>query len=87
MLHGESSLPEPKELGFFIGKKSALSSKNQSSSTNEITVTMVIWFGDQWNLRIDNKGLQNDQFLIKFVVNPPFKEEELQMPKESFTIL
>ncbi|KAF3956695.1 hypothetical protein CMV_018206 [Castanea mollissima] len=41
MLHGESSLPEPKELGFFVGKKSTSSSKNQSSSTNEITVTML----------------------------------------------
>ncbi|KAL4642607.1 hypothetical protein ACB092_02G031900 [Castanea dentata] len=41
MLHGESSLHEPKELGFFVGKKSTSSSKNQSSSTNEITVTML----------------------------------------------
>ncbi|KAF3956696.1 hypothetical protein CMV_018207 [Castanea mollissima] len=41
MLHGESSLPEPKELGFFVGKKSTSSSKNQSSSTNEITVTTL----------------------------------------------
>ncbi|XP_075653984.1 G-type lectin S-receptor-like serine/threonine-protein kinase At4g27290 [Castanea sativa] len=41
MLHGESSLPEPKELGFFVGKKSTSSSKNESSSTNEITVTML----------------------------------------------
>ncbi|XP_050240415.1 G-type lectin S-receptor-like serine/threonine-protein kinase At4g27290 isoform X3 [Quercus robur] len=41
MLHGESSLPEPKELGFFVGKKSTSSSKGQSSSTNEITVTML----------------------------------------------
>ncbi|KAK4587115.1 hypothetical protein RGQ29_024015 [Quercus rubra] len=41
MLHGESSLPEPKELGFFVGKKSTSSSKNQSSSTNEITVTLL----------------------------------------------
>ncbi|XP_075653985.1 G-type lectin S-receptor-like serine/threonine-protein kinase At4g27290 [Castanea sativa] len=41
MLHGESSLPEPKELGFFVGKKPTSSSKNKSSSTNEITVTML----------------------------------------------
>ncbi|XP_030974402.1 G-type lectin S-receptor-like serine/threonine-protein kinase At4g27290 isoform X1 [Quercus lobata] len=41
MLHSESSLPEPKELGFFVGKKSTSSSKGQSSSTNEITVTML----------------------------------------------
>nr|XP_023913316.1 G-type lectin S-receptor-like serine/threonine-protein kinase At4g27290 isoform X1 [Quercus suber]POF09452.1 g-type lectin s-receptor-like serine/threonine-protein kinase [Quercus suber] len=41
MLHGESSLPEPKELGFFVGKKSTSSSKNQSSSTNEISVTVL----------------------------------------------
>ncbi|KAL4642601.1 hypothetical protein ACB092_02G031500 [Castanea dentata] len=41
MLHSESSLPEPKELGFFVGKKSTLSSKNESSSTNEITITML----------------------------------------------
>ena len=41
MLHGESSLPEPKELGFFVGKESTSSSKGQSSSTNEITVTML----------------------------------------------
>ncbi|XP_023882288.1 G-type lectin S-receptor-like serine/threonine-protein kinase At4g27290 isoform X2 [Quercus suber] len=41
MLHGESSLPKPKELGFFVGKKSTSSSENQSSSTNEITITML----------------------------------------------
>ena len=41
MLHGESSLPEPKEPAFFIGKRSSLSSKNQSHSTNEITVTLL----------------------------------------------
>ena len=41
MLQGESSLPEPKELGFFVGKQSTSSIKNQSSSTNEITITML----------------------------------------------
>ncbi|KAM4102974.1 hypothetical protein ACJW30_06G043800 [Castanea mollissima] len=41
MLHGESSLPEPKEPTYFIGKKSPSSSKNQSSSANEITGTVL----------------------------------------------
>ena len=41
MLHGESSLPEPKEPTYFIGKNSPSSSKNQSSSINEITVTLL----------------------------------------------
>ncbi|KAL0014464.1 hypothetical protein SO802_001533 [Lithocarpus litseifolius] len=41
MLHGESSLPEPKEPASFVGKKSSSSSKNQSSSTNEITITLL----------------------------------------------
>ncbi|KAL4619328.1 hypothetical protein ACB092_06G071000 [Castanea dentata] len=41
MLHGESSLPEPEEPASFVGKRSSSSSKNQSSSTNEITVTMI----------------------------------------------
>nr|POF08720.1 g-type lectin s-receptor-like serine/threonine-protein kinase sd1-1 [Quercus suber] len=41
MLHGESSLLEPKEPASFVGKKSPSSSKNQSSSTNEITVTLL----------------------------------------------
>nr|XP_023916179.1 G-type lectin S-receptor-like serine/threonine-protein kinase At4g27290 [Quercus suber] len=41
MLHSESPLPEPKELGFFVGKKSSVPSKNQSSSTNEVTITLL----------------------------------------------
>ncbi|KAL0001010.1 hypothetical protein SO802_014791, partial [Lithocarpus litseifolius] len=41
MLHGESLLPEPKEPASFIGKRLSLSSKNQSPSTNEITVTLL----------------------------------------------
>ena len=41
MLHSESSLQEPKEPGFYVGKKSPSSSKNQSSSTNEITITLL----------------------------------------------
>ncbi|XP_030955620.1 G-type lectin S-receptor-like serine/threonine-protein kinase At4g27290 [Quercus lobata] len=41
LLHSEGSLLEPKELGFFVGKKSPSSSKNQSSSVNEITITML----------------------------------------------
>ncbi|XP_050247247.1 G-type lectin S-receptor-like serine/threonine-protein kinase At4g27290 isoform X2 [Quercus robur] len=41
MLHDESSLPEPKEPASFVGKKSSSSRKNQSSSTNEITVTLL----------------------------------------------
>ncbi|XP_075672330.1 G-type lectin S-receptor-like serine/threonine-protein kinase At4g27290 isoform X3 [Castanea sativa] len=41
MLHSESSLPEPEEPASFVGKRSPSSSKNQSSSTNEITVTMI----------------------------------------------
>ena len=41
MLHSESPLPEPKELGFFVGKKSSVSSKNQPSSTNEVTITLL----------------------------------------------
>nr|XP_023901796.1 G-type lectin S-receptor-like serine/threonine-protein kinase At4g27290 [Quercus suber] len=41
LLHNEGSLPEPKELGFFVGKKSPSSSKNQPSSINEITITVL----------------------------------------------
>ena len=41
MLHNENSLPEPKELGFFVGEKPPLSSKNQSSLTNEISITLL----------------------------------------------
>uniref|UniRef100_A0A2N9HE29 non-specific serine/threonine protein kinase n=1 Tax=Fagus sylvatica TaxID=28930 RepID=A0A2N9HE29_FAGSY len=41
MLHSENSLPEPKEPGFFVGKKSSLLGVNQSSSTNEITVSLL----------------------------------------------
>ncbi|GMY31652.1 G-type lectin S-receptor-like serine/threonine-protein kinase At4g27290 isoform X1 [Fagus crenata] len=41
MLHSENSLPEPKEPGFFAGKKSSLLGENQSSSTNEITVSLL----------------------------------------------
>ncbi|XP_075668669.1 G-type lectin S-receptor-like serine/threonine-protein kinase At4g27290 [Castanea sativa] len=41
MLHSESSLLEPKEPGFYMGKKSPSSSKNQSSSTNEMTITLL----------------------------------------------
>nr|XP_023913126.1 G-type lectin S-receptor-like serine/threonine-protein kinase At4g27290 isoform X3 [Quercus suber] len=41
MLHGESSLPEPEEPASFVGKRSSSSSKNQSSSTNEITITLI----------------------------------------------
>ena len=39
MLHGESSLPEPKEPTSFVGKESSSLSKNKFYSTNEITVT------------------------------------------------
>nr|POF09667.1 putative serine/threonine-protein kinase receptor [Quercus suber] len=41
MLHGESLLPEPKEPASFIGKRLSLSSKNQSPSPNEITITLL----------------------------------------------
>ncbi|KAM3696648.1 hypothetical protein ACJW31_06G054700 [Castanea mollissima] len=41
MLHSERSLQEPKEPGFYVGKKAPLSSKNQSSSTNGITITLL----------------------------------------------
>ena len=41
MLHSENSLPEPKEPGFFVGKKSSLLGVNQSSSTNEITISLL----------------------------------------------
>nr|POE63946.1 g-type lectin s-receptor-like serine/threonine-protein kinase sd1-1 [Quercus suber] len=41
MLHSESSLQEPKEPGFYVGKKSPTSNKDQSSSTNEITITLL----------------------------------------------
>ena len=41
MLHGESSLPEPKEPASFIGKKLSLSSKKKSASTNEITISLL----------------------------------------------
>ncbi|KAM4121429.1 hypothetical protein ACB094_01G005200 [Castanea mollissima] len=39
LLHSEGSLPEPKEVGFFVEKKSPSLSKNQPSSVNEITIT------------------------------------------------
>ena len=41
MLHGESSLPEPKEPTSLVGKKLSSSSKNPSLSTNEITITLL----------------------------------------------
>ncbi|KAK7840072.1 putative cysteine-rich receptor-like protein kinase 12 [Quercus suber] len=41
MLHGESSLPEPKEPASFVEKESSSSSKNQFYSSNEITVTQL----------------------------------------------
>uniref|UniRef100_A0A2N9F471 Receptor-like serine/threonine-protein kinase n=1 Tax=Fagus sylvatica TaxID=28930 RepID=A0A2N9F471_FAGSY len=41
MLHSESSLPEPLEPGFFVGKKASSSSKLQSPSTNEMTITVL----------------------------------------------
>ena len=41
MLHGESSLPEPKEPALIVGKESSSSSKNQFFSTNEITITQL----------------------------------------------
>ena len=41
MLHSESSLLEPKEPCFYVGKTSSSSSKNQSSSINEITITLL----------------------------------------------
>ena len=41
MLRGESSLLEPKEPTYFVGKKLPSSRKNQSSSTNEITITLL----------------------------------------------
>ncbi|XP_075665521.1 G-type lectin S-receptor-like serine/threonine-protein kinase At4g27290 isoform X1 [Castanea sativa] len=41
LLHSEAPLPEPKEVGFFVGKKSPSLSKNQPSSVNEITITVL----------------------------------------------
>lgn len=45
MLGSESVLPQPKEPGFFIDKgphdANSSSSKNESSSTNEITITLL----------------------------------------------
>ncbi|KAM3757940.1 hypothetical protein ACB098_01G004900 [Castanea mollissima] len=41
LLHNEGPLPEPKEVGFFVGKKSPSLSKNQPSSVNEITITVL----------------------------------------------
>ena len=41
MLHGESSLPEPKEPTSLVGKKLSSSSENPSLSTNEITMTLL----------------------------------------------
>ncbi|KAM3757944.1 hypothetical protein ACB098_01G005300 [Castanea mollissima] len=41
LLHSEAPLPEPKEVGFFLGKKSPSLSKNQPSSVNEITITVL----------------------------------------------
>jgi hypothetical protein len=41
MLHSENSLLEPKEPGFFVGKKLSILGENQSSSTNEITVSLL----------------------------------------------
>nr|POE48950.1 g-type lectin s-receptor-like serine/threonine-protein kinase [Quercus suber] len=41
LLHSEGSLPKPRELGFFVGKKPPSSNKNQPSSVNEITITML----------------------------------------------
>ena len=42
MLQSESSLLELKDPGFYVGKKkSPSSSKNQSSSSNEITITLL----------------------------------------------
>ena len=45
MLGSESLLPEPKEPSFLIGKNSldvdSSSSKHQSSSTNEISITQL----------------------------------------------
>ncbi|XP_075665926.1 G-type lectin S-receptor-like serine/threonine-protein kinase At4g27290 isoform X5 [Castanea sativa] len=41
LLHSEGSLPEPKEVGFFVEKKSPSLSKNQPSSVNESTITVL----------------------------------------------
>ncbi|KAK4599047.1 hypothetical protein RGQ29_009218 [Quercus rubra] len=41
LLHSEGSLPEPRELGFFVGKKSPSSRKSQPSSVNGITITVL----------------------------------------------
>ena len=41
MLHSENSLPEPKEPGFFVGKKLSILGENQSSSTNEMTISLL----------------------------------------------
>ena len=46
MLGGEGSLPQPKQPGFFTERnmpelESSVVSKEQSSSTNEITVSML----------------------------------------------
>ena len=41
MLHGECSLPKPKEPTYFVGKKLSSPSKNQFPLTNEITVIVL----------------------------------------------
>ena len=45
MLGSESALPQPKQPGFFLEKDSnevhCFSSKQESSSTNEITITLL----------------------------------------------
>ncbi|KAM3757939.1 hypothetical protein ACB098_01G004800 [Castanea mollissima] len=41
LLHSEGSLPEPKEVGFFVEKKSPSLSKNQPSSVNGIPITVL----------------------------------------------
>ena len=45
MLGSESALPQPKQPGFFLEKDSnegqSLTSKHESSSTNEITITLL----------------------------------------------
>ena len=45
MLGSESALPQPKQPGFFLEKDSnegqSLTSKRESSSTNEITITLL----------------------------------------------
>jgi hypothetical protein len=41
MLPSENSLPEPKEPSFFVGKKLSILGENQSSSTNEMTISLL----------------------------------------------